>query len=133
MKTPFRTATAKQKRIALAIRENPELSDRQIGEMTGATHPTVAAVRKSWGEWRRERIGSDGIPRRVPLPRKIDRQRFERELKEAAEDLERVLHGISLAYRTGKRTDKAFAEVVSSFRNPLAARFDDAENAIRGA
>jgi hypothetical protein len=47
LKTPF---DVQRERVAAALREAPELSDRQIGRDTEANYHLVAAVR---GNWRR--------------------------------------------------------------------------------
>ncbi len=68
------TTAEKRVRIEAALKANPELSNRQIAEKVGASHPTVAEVREQMEATGKitsseSTIGKDGKSRKPPAPK----------------------------------------------------------------
>jgi ParB-like chromosome segregation protein Spo0J len=68
------TTDQKRKLVAYLLKQNPDLSDRQISKQSGTDHKTVSKIRKkaeSTGEIPQleERTGADGKQRRKPTPK----------------------------------------------------------------
>lgn len=64
-----RTIADKQKAVEVALREFPDLSDREIGRICAVSHPMVGRYRET--NWKsvpvESRLGADGKIRKVPM------------------------------------------------------------------
>ena len=124
-------ATAKQRAVLNALMARPHEADRLNARQVGASHTLVGRMRKLYGARALERQGDDGVFRRLPLPKKPDRKRWEKEIAESANELVRVLDAALEVYRY-TAPDPHLIDTIRIARHLVAWRLDEAEETIGG-